>query len=84
MAYWILLIFRIYEFIVLARVIISWVHVDPYNPVVMWIYRLTEPLLDPIRRLVPPGRTGLDFSPLILLLLLELLERFLLRSLYTF
>ncbi|NLP02831.1 MAG: YggT family protein [Fibrobacter sp.] len=84
MAYWILLIFRIYEFIVLARVIISWVHVDPYNPVVMWIHRLTEPLLDPIRRLVPPGRTGLDFSPLILLLLLELLERFLLRSLYTF
>ncbi|NLG19535.1 MAG: YggT family protein [Fibrobacter sp.] len=80
----ILLVFRIYEIIVLARVILSWVHPDPSHPVVEWIHRLTEPLLDPIRRLLPSEKIGLDFSPLILLLLLELLERFLLRSLYSF
>ncbi len=80
----ILYVFRIYEIIVLARVILSWVHPDPNHPVVVWIERLTEPLLDPIRRLLPFEKIGLDFSPLILLLLLELLERFLLRSLYSF
>jgi YggT family protein len=53
----------IYKYILLASVIISWVNADPYNPIVNFIYRITEPLLRRIRRYMPD--TGmLDLSPL--------------------
>lgn len=54
----------IYKYILLASVIISWVNADPYNPIVRFIYRVTDPLLNRIRRHMP--NTGmLDFSPLV-------------------
>jgi YggT family protein len=54
----------VYKYLVVASVILSWVHADPYNPIVTFIYRLTEPLLRPIRRRMPD--TGMiDFSPLV-------------------
>lgn len=54
----------IYKYILLASVIISWVNADPYNPLVSFIYRITDPLLNRIRRYMP--NTGmLDFSPLV-------------------
>ncbi len=67
----------IYQVIVLIRVLFSWIRVDEYHPVAQWIYRLTEPLLDPIRRMLPTGRTGIDFSPALLLLALFLVRRIL-------
>ncbi|MBN1308202.1 MAG: YggT family protein [Chitinispirillaceae bacterium] len=76
--------FRIYEVIVVIRVLFSWISVDEYHPVVRWIYRLTEPLLEPIRRIVPTGGLGIDFSPLLLLLLLELAKRMAVRLLFSF
>ncbi len=76
--------FRIYEIIILARVVISWIQVDHYHPVVVWIYRLTEPLLDPIRRLIPFERIGIDLSPLVVLLLLGVIKRLLMQSFYLF
>ncbi len=66
------LLVRLYEFVLLARVLISWVRVDPYNPVVQFLYQITEPLLDPIRRALPQTM-GIDFSPLIALLLIQVL-----------
>ena len=69
------ILFRLYEAIIIARVIISWIRVDEYHPVVQWIYRLTEPLLEPIRRMLPTGRIGIDFSPFLLLLALSLVRR---------
>lgn len=71
-------VFRIYEVILVIRVLFSWIRVDMYHPVAQWIYRLTEPLLEPIRRLLPTNQIGLDFSPLILLLALTFLQRLLL------
>lgn len=54
----------IYKYILLASVIISWVNADPYNPIVNFIYRVTDPLLRRIRRYMPD--TGmLDLSPLV-------------------
>ena len=54
----------IYMYVMLASVIISWVNADPYNPIVRFIYRATEPLLARIRRHMP--NTGmLDFSPMV-------------------
>jgi YggT family protein len=54
----------VYKYILLANVIISWVNADPYNPIVNFIYRVTDPLLRRIRRHMPD--TGaLDLSPLV-------------------
>ena len=66
----------LYSLVVLAAVIISWLPVDRRNPFVVLIYRLTEPALAPIRRVLPP-MGGLDLSALVLLLLLSLLKRML-------
>lgn len=68
------LIFEVYSFILLARVLLSWVQVDPYNPIVRVLHQLTEPVLAPIRRLLPP--TGpMDFSPIVAFVALIILER---------
>ena len=61
-----------YSLVVFVRVIVSWIQLPPNNPVVHYSRVLTEPLLEPIRKLLPAGG-GLDFSPLILLLLLRVI-----------
>lgn len=81
-AYIVNTIFRIYELIVVIRVLFSWIRVDEFHPAAQWIYRLTEPLLEPIRRILPSNRIGIDFSPLVLLLALALLQRAILRILF--
>ena len=63
---------RLYTFVLLARVLISWVQVDPYNPVVQFLYQITEPVLQPIRQMLPASM-GVDFSPLIAMILVQLL-----------
>jgi YggT family protein len=65
----------LYSFIVLAAVIISWLPVDRRSPMVMMVFRLTEPALAPIRRVLP-AMGGLDLSPMVLLLGLQFLKRF--------
>ncbi|MDG5815030.1 YggT family protein [Chitinispirillales bacterium ANBcel5] len=72
-------LFRVYQFLILIRVILSWVHPYRDHILIEWVYRLTEPLLEPIRRLLPVSRLGLDISPLILLLILQFIQRILLR-----
>lgn len=75
-------LFRIYEVIVIVRVLFSWIQFDTRNPLSIWVYRLTEPLLDPIRRLLPLDRLGIDLSPLILLLLLSFVQTLLLKLIF--
>jgi len=74
----------IYMWVVVIRAIISWVNPDPYNPIVVFLRRSTDPVLNPIRRRLPLAlsRTGIDFSPLILLLVIIFLQKFLVKSLY--
>jgi YggT family protein len=67
-------LFTAFNFIILIRVVLSWVNVDPYNPLVRMIYQITEPVLAPLRRLIPPA-AGLDFSPLVAFFVIELLRR---------
>ncbi len=74
------IIFTIYSFIVIIAAVISWVNPSPYNLVVRFLYRVTEPLLRPIRKLLP-FRLPVDISPLILLLLIYFLQKFLISSL---
>ena len=64
-------VFDIYWVILIVRVLMSWVQVDPYNPLVRLLYALTEPLLAPIRRRLPPT-TGIDFSPIVAFIIVYL------------
>ena len=58
-------VLQIYSWIVIARVVISWVNADPYNPIVRAIYSVTEPVLYRIRRALPVYGGGIDFSPIV-------------------
>jgi YggT family protein len=70
----------IYSFIIIIGAVLSWVNPDPYNPIVRFIYGITEPLLRPIRKLLRL-RLPIDLSPLILLLIIYFLQKFLIHSL---
>jgi YggT family protein len=59
----ILMVIRLYSFVLLARALISWIpNLDPYNPAVQILYRVTEPVLEPIRKLIPPIGGTIDVS----------------------
>jgi YggT family protein len=73
---------RLYFWILVARVVISWVNADPYNPIVRAIVQVTEPVLYRIRRTLPVYFGGIDFSPIVVILALEFLQIFLVRSLH--
>jgi len=71
------LAFNIYIFIVIARALISWVSPDPYNPIVRFLHSVTDPVLYKLRSLIPFLRAGtFDFSPIVLLLLLSVVQQF--------
>ena len=77
----------LYSWVIIAAALISWVSPDPRNPIVLFLRQVTEPVLAPVRRLLPPWKTGgLDLSPLIVLLAIQFVERVVLtalaRSLY--
>ena len=69
-----------YMWLLVARAVISWVSPDQYNPIVQFLVRSTEPVLRPVRRLLPLG-AGIDFSPLVVIGGLFFLQLFLVRSL---
>ena len=72
-------IFAILDLFVWARVILSWVPHNQYNEITRTVYNLTEPLLRPLRDLIPASSMGIDISPFILLLALNMAESFALR-----
>jgi len=68
------------QWIVIIAALVSWVNPDPRNPIVRFLWGVTEPLFKPIRRLLPPSRTGgIDLSPIFVLLAIFLVSRFLAR-----
>lgn len=70
-----------YMWIIIGRAVVSWVNADPYNPIVRFLYEATEPLLGRIRRKIPFNMGGLDFSPVILILIIVFLQSFLVPTL---
>lgn len=72
---------NIYMWIIIIRALLSWVNPDPYNPIVQFLYRVTEPVLSFVRRKLPIGSFGIDFSPVIVILVIWLLQEFLVRTL---
>jgi YggT family protein len=70
-----------YIWIIIARALISWVNPDPYNQIVRFLYRITEPVLRPVRHRLPTFAMGLDLSPMVVILVLYFLDKFLVSSL---
>ena len=71
---------EVYFWIIIVRALLSWVNPDRYNPIVRFLYQVTEPVLRPIRRRLPM-EMGLDFSPLVVILVIKVLQWFLVDSL---
>ena len=68
--------------LILFRALISWVSPDPFNPIVQFLNRTTEPILEPIRRLLP--HLAIDLSPIIAFFAIIFLKKFLVTTLYDF
>jgi len=76
------LLFSILYWLILVRALVSWVNPDPYNPIVQFLYKTTEPILEPIRRVVPAGaRIGIDISPIIAFVTILFIRIFLVQTL---
>ena len=73
----------IYFWVILIRVILSWVRPDPYNPIVRAIYSLVDPITYRISRIIPTRAGQIDFSPFILMLIIVFLQRFLIETLFS-
>jgi YggT family protein len=71
-----------YVWILLGRVVISWVNADPANPIIRFLHAATDPVLERVRRLLPMQAGGFDLSPILVWLVILFLQRFLVRSLY--
>jgi len=74
------LIFTLLNLIIIVRVLLSWLNPNPYHPAVVFIYKVTEPILRPIRSILPTAG-GLDFSPVVALILLWLGQQLILSLL---
>jgi YggT family protein len=71
-----------YLWIIIGRVIVSWVNADAYNPMVRFLYSATEPVLERVRRRLPLHAGGFDLSPIVVWFAVVFLQRFLIRSIY--
>jgi len=79
------ILLNIVYWLVLIRALISWVNPDPANAIVQFLYKATEPMLEPIRRRLPLSlRFGIDLSPLIVILVIIFLRSFLIKSLFDY
>jgi YggT family protein len=72
---------EIYKWIIIVAALISWVNPDPYNPIVRFLYSVTEPVLRPIRRIIGFRLGAIDISPLIVILAIIFVQSFFIKSL---
>ena len=80
----ILMLLNILQWLIIIAALVSWVSPDPRNPIVRCLYATTEPILRPFRRILPPRRTGnIDFSPILVILLIFFLRQLIIRLVMT-
>ena len=72
---------EIYKWVIIIAALISWVNPDPYNPIVRFLYSVTEPVFRPIRRLIGYRLGPIDISPIIVILAIIFIQSFLIRTL---
>ncbi|MDA8123329.1 MAG: YggT family protein [Deltaproteobacteria bacterium] len=71
-----------YMWVLIIRAVLSWVNPDPYNPIVRALYSITEPVLSFLRRKFPLMAGSIDFSPMVAIVVVMFLQRFLVRTLF--
>ena len=71
-AYLLKTVIYVHLFIIIIQIVISWVNPGAYNPITVLMYQLSEPILKPARRLIPPAG-GFDWSPLVVLIIMNLM-----------
>jgi YggT family protein len=74
------IVLTLYMWIIIFRAVISWVNADPYNKIVIFLYRATEPVLRPVRRIILLRNVGIDLSPFIVILAILFLQYFLVET----
>ncbi|MEQ8203822.1 MAG: YggT family protein [Smithellaceae bacterium] len=74
------IVLTLYMWIIIIRALITWVNPDPYNQIVIFLHRITEPVLRPIRSKLPFNSMGIDFSPFIVVLIIIFLQYFLVQT----
>lgn len=72
----------VYMWILIIRVILSWVNPDPYNPIVRALYSVTDPVLSWLRRRFPLMAGTIDFSPMVVILAIYFFRLFVVKTLY--
>ncbi|MEO5656787.1 MAG: YggT family protein [Nitrospiria bacterium] len=76
------MVLEFYKWVVIIAALLSWVNPDPYNPIVQFLRKVTEPVLSPIRRAMGGFGLGIDLSPLVVILTIIFLQRFLVVTLH--
>ena len=74
------IVLQLYMWIIIIRALLTWVNPDPNNPIIQFLYSITEPVLHRVRQLIPMSGIGIDFSPIIVLLVIVFLQSFLVQS----
>ena len=74
------IVLTLYMWLIIFRAVISWVNADPYNKIVIFLYRVTEPVLRLVRRIIPFRNVGIDLSPIIVILVILFLQYFLVET----
>jgi len=73
----------IYIWVIIIAALLSWVRPDPYNPIVQFLTRITEPAYSLVRRMMPTTINGIDFTPLIIIIALQVIDVILITLLNT-
>lgn len=74
---------RLYQFVILIRCVFSFIHPSPFNPLVRFVYRITDPLLDAVRNAFPfLAQGGIDFSPIVILFLIQITTQYIAGLVY--
>jgi len=72
---------QIYLWLIIIRAFLSWVNPDPYNPIVSFLYQVTEPVLYRVRQFLPIRGLGIDLSPILVFIIIVFLDRFVVGTL---
>ena len=73
-------VLELYMWVMIIRALLSWVNPDPYNPIVQFLNSITEPVLYRVRQLIPMSNIGIDFSPIVVILVIIFMQSFLVNS----
>jgi len=74
--------FQLLYLALVIRILLSWIPHDPYHPIVNFLYKMTEPLLQPFRNIVPSWKIGIDLSPIFAFIALGILRKLIFQILF--